>query len=56
VATPELYDLVDRIYSFRNEFIAHQERELSDAELARQALVSWIEGLSTIYSLAGGAT
>ncbi len=48
-AKTDLLDTVDRIYSFRNEYIAHQEKELADRELARQAMVDWILGLRRIW-------
>ena len=47
-AKTDLLDRVDEIYSFRNEYIAHQEKELSDKDTARQAMCDWIEGLKTI--------
>ncbi len=40
-----LPDSVERIYSFRNEFIAHQEKELADLDLTRQAMKDWIGSL-----------
>jgi len=43
-----LLDLVDKIYSFRNEYIAHQEKELSDKDAARQAMCDWILALKQI--------
>lgn len=42
--------LIDKIYSFRNEYVAHQDRELSDSELAKQALIQWSSGLHRIWS------
>ncbi len=51
-AKTDLLDRVDEIYSFRNEYIAHQEKELSDKDTARQAMCDWIEGLKTIWGLA----
>jgi type III restriction enzyme len=48
-AKTDLLDTVDRIYSFRNEYIAHQEKELLDREVARQAMVDWIFGLRRIW-------
>jgi type III restriction enzyme len=46
-----LPDAVEKVYSFRNEFIAHQERELSDQELARQALKDWIGSLMENFTV-----
>ena len=34
---------------FRNEYIAHQEKELVDREVARQAMTDWIRGLRMIW-------
>jgi type III restriction enzyme len=48
-AKTDLPDTVDRIYSFRNEYIAHQEKELADREMARQAMLDWISGLRRIW-------
>jgi len=48
-ARTDLLDTVDRIYSFRNEYIAHQEKELVDRGMARQAMVDWIQGLRRIW-------
>jgi type III restriction enzyme len=50
----DLYDVVDRIYNFRNEYIAHQERELSDPTLTRQALTEWVSGLYRVWRLHHG--
>ena len=47
-AKMDLPDTVDKIYSFRNEYIAHQEKELVDREMARQAMTDWIRGLRRI--------
>jgi len=43
-----ILDTVDKIYSFRNEYIAHQEKELEDASIAKQAMNDWIKGLIMI--------
>jgi type III restriction enzyme len=51
VAQTDLYELIDRVYSFRNEYIAHQERELSEPAIARQALGEWARGLHRVWSL-----
>lgn len=47
-ARTELFEMTDRIYRFRNEYIAHQERELSDPELAKKALGEWAGGIYRI--------
>ena len=50
VSQSDLYSVIDAIYSFRNEYVAHQDRELSDPELAKQALIQWSNGLHRIWS------
>ncbi|MBW1793095.1 MAG: hypothetical protein JRJ38_01470 [Deltaproteobacteria bacterium] len=42
--------VVDTIYRFRNVYVAHQDRELSDPELARQALKDWTNGPYRLWS------
>jgi type III restriction enzyme len=46
----DLFATIDTVYSFRNEYIAHQDRELSDLELAKKALIQWASGLHRIWS------
>jgi len=46
----DLFSSIESIYTFRNEYVAHQDRELSDPELAKQALVQWTSGLHQIWS------
>jgi type III restriction enzyme len=41
-------ETVTRINDFRNTYIAHQERELTDRDLAEQALKVWIEMLQVM--------
>ncbi|MBU4057335.1 hypothetical protein KJ695_05520 [Patescibacteria group bacterium] len=50
VSQADLFSAIDAIYSFRNEYIAHQDRELSDIELAKKALIQWASGLHRIWS------
>lgn len=50
-AKKDLYEMIDRIYSVRNEYIAHQNRELNDPNLARRTLQEWIQGLYRIWRL-----
>ena len=50
VSQTGLFSVIDAIYSFRNEYIAHQDRELSGLELAKQALIQWANGLRRIWS------
>ena len=47
----EACKLVNRINAFRNEYIAHQNKELTDSALARKALVEWANGLRRIWKL-----
>ena len=42
--------VVMRINDFRNTYIAHQEQELKDVNLARENLGKWIAGLKFISS------
>jgi type III restriction enzyme len=48
-ARADLLDIVNNIYSFRNEYIAHQEKELDDENIAKQAMNDWISGLVRIW-------
>jgi len=50
VSQGDLYSVIDAIYSFRNEYVAHQDRELSDPKLAKEALQQWASGLHQIWS------
>ncbi len=47
----ETYKFISRINTFRNDYIAHQTKELSDAQLAKAALSEWIKGLVVIWAL-----
>lgn len=47
------YKLVSRINTFRNDYVAHQDKELTDAAAAREALGEWITGLRRIWRLYG---
>ncbi|MCH9055881.1 DEAD/DEAH box helicase family protein [Synechococcus sp. PCC 6716] len=44
----KLLETVTRINDFRNTYIAHQEQELTDKNLAKQELKIWIEALHRI--------
>ncbi|HEX3036169.1 MAG TPA: restriction endonuclease subunit R, partial [Thermodesulfobacteriota bacterium] len=46
----DLLARVNAINDFRNTYIAHHEKELTDMYLARLELRRWIEGLSIIHS------
>ncbi len=45
----QLGERVDQIRSFRNNYVAHQEKELTDPVLARTELKNWINGLAALY-------
>ena len=45
----DLPETIDKIYSFRNEYIAHQEKELVDQEQTRQAMADWISSFLRIW-------
>lgn len=44
----KLLETITRINDFRNTYIAHQEQELTDRDLAEQELKVWIEALQVI--------
>ena len=46
-----LYQMIDNIKEFRNTFVAHQEKELTDRKIAKAALKAWIVGLTQIYRI-----
>jgi len=50
VSETDLFSVLDTIYSFRNEYVAHQDRELSNPELTKEALQQWASGLHRIWS------
>jgi type III restriction enzyme len=43
-----LLEIIDRVYSFRNTYIAHQEKELVDRSIVEEAMNDWISGLMEI--------
>ena len=45
----DLYDIVKKITDFRNNYIAHQDKELTDINIAREGLINWVRGLYNIY-------
>lgn len=45
----DLLDTVKTITDFRNNYIAHQEKELTDITIAKEGLMKWIIGLYKIY-------
>lgn len=48
---PSLLKDVSHIYAFRNQYIAHQNAELTDKELAERELVNWINGIGKIVKM-----
>ncbi|MDP2267855.1 MAG: hypothetical protein Q8K46_01685, partial [Deltaproteobacteria bacterium] len=51
----EFQRMIKEIYDFRNTYVAHQEKELTDKEKAQAALKRWVGGLQQIYRLHHGA-
>ena len=47
----EIYALVNRINTFRNDYIAHQYKELTDAGLARDSLREWSRGVARLWEI-----
>ena len=41
-------DYVTRVNSFRNTYIAHQEKNLTDKKLAEKELKHWVETLTLL--------
>ena len=46
IATREFTGRIIAVSEFRNRYIAHQERELSDVEVAKRGLEEWIAALA----------
>jgi len=44
----ELFEAVQQVNSFRNTYIAHQVKELTDAQLAEQQLKAWVKTLGLL--------
>jgi hypothetical protein len=47
------YKLVSRINTFRNDYIAQQNKELTDSAVAETALGEWVSDLRRIWKLYG---
>ena len=47
----ETYKLMSRINSFRNTYVAHQKKELTDPAMAKAALGDWANGLCRIWKM-----
>ncbi len=52
----DLADTIETINDFRNTYVAHEEKVLTDAKQARINLKYWIEGLVQLYALNHPAT
>jgi type III restriction enzyme len=50
ISNPDLFSIVNNIYQFRNEYIAHQHRELTDPVLANESLGVWSRALFAIWN------
>lgn len=48
---PGLKQMIEEIRDFRNTYVAHQDKELTDREKAKAALKVWIGGLLQIYRI-----
>lgn len=48
------YKLVCRINTFRNDYVAHQTKELTDVANAKGALTEWVRGLVRLWVLQRG--
>jgi type III restriction enzyme len=45
-----LRTLTKQVYDFRNDYIAHEKKELNDVEVTRTALKTWVEDLVQLNS------
>ena len=50
-----LLRLLADVYEFRNTYVAHQDKELTDRELARQALKKWIDLVTRLEAIVAPA-
>jgi type III restriction enzyme len=53
---PGFQRMIEDIRDFRNTYVAHQEKDLTDREKAQAALKRWVGGLLHIYRLHHGAS
>lgn len=47
----EVLDRVQHVYDFRNNYVAHQEKELTDQKVAEKNLRTWVECLQMLAEL-----
>jgi len=45
----DLYAIVKAMTDFRNSYIAHQDKELTDIKIAKEGLAHWVHGICKIY-------
>jgi type III restriction enzyme len=48
----DLAEILNGIYDFRNQYLAHQEKVLNEAEIAHKELITWVDGSSKLCGLA----
>ena len=46
IASKEFAKQIESVNKFRNNYVAHQDHELTDVEKARQGLREWVAALS----------
>jgi type III restriction enzyme len=51
-----IHTLINRINTFRNDYVAHQNKELTDSAIAREALVEWAAGNVALWRLHGASS
>ena len=50
LANTNLQRVLEEVYEFRNTYIAHEKKDLTDAETTRTALHRWVDGLQSLYA------
>jgi len=53
LARTKLKILAERVYQFRNTYIAHEKAELTSADEARAAMATWVETLALLSAALG---
>ena len=46
-----LQELLQHVYDFRNDYVAHEKKKLTDVAVAREALKTWTESLPRLHSV-----
>ena len=49
VASPELIELLDSFYRFRNTYVAHSKKELTDRDTTHEGLTTWVRTLLALH-------